>query len=214
MLLSLSFAFALAQTTHNVTVGSGGNRFTPKDIAIQVGDKVVWTWSVGIHNVNSQDGYFSSGAPVGPPMSFSLVFDEAFLIGAPISGNRYDYQCDVHVGLGMVGSVTVTVPGRPLLTTNDPAPGGTAQFQISGATPGGPVILGYSTAGAGPIVTGFGTASLSPPISQLPPVNADASGVANVNLPVPPSIPPGFTVWTQALDLAAGLLTNGARVIV
>jgi plastocyanin len=214
MLLSLSLAAALAQTTHNVTVGGAQNRFSPKDIVIQVGDTVTWTWSAGIHNVNSQDGYFFSGAPVGPPMSFSLVFDEAFLIGAPISGNRYDYQCDLHAVLGMVGSVTVTVPGRPVLTTNDPAPGGTAQFTITGATPGGVVILGYSSAGAGPIVTGFGTASLSPPISQLPPVNANGMGTASISLPIPPSIPPGFTVWTQALDLSAGLLTNGARVIV
>lgn len=214
MLLSLALAAALAQTTHTVSVGSPINRFTPKDLAIQVGDTVTWTWVGGIHNVSSQDGYFSSGAPVGAPMTYSLTFDAAFLVGAPISGNRYDYQCDVHAGLGMVGSVTVGTPGKPVLTTNDPAPGGTAQFSVSGATPGGTVIIGYSTTGDGPIVTGFGTASMSPPIMQLPPVTANGMGVATLALPIPGSVPPGFTVWTQALDLAAGILTNGARVIV
>lgn len=215
MLQFLALAAALAQTTHTVNVGPNlTNRFSPQDITIQLGDSVQWVWQSGLHNVDSKDGYFISGSPVTPPNTYTLLFDAAFLVGAPISGNHYAYQCDIHGGFGMVGSVTVLTPGKPVLVTNDPVPGGSVQFSISGATPGGTVIIGYSSAGPGPLTTAFGLASMSPPITQLPPVSADALGAASLTLPVPPSIPPGFTAWTQALDLAAGVMTNGARVIV
>ena len=206
---------SFAQTTHQVSVAPGGTfTFSPKNLVIQRGDTVQWNWVSGIHNVNSADGYFRSGAPVAPPMTYSLLFDDAFLNASPISSNRYEYHCELHSGFGMAGSVTVLTSGRPVLTITDPSPGNTVTITVDDATPNGSVIVGYSTHGAGPMSTGFGTALLTPPILRLPTVSAGATGSARLTLTVPGTTPPGLTIWTQALDVAAGVLSNGARVIV
>lgn len=110
-------ASSAAQTTHTVTLS--GASFSPAALTIQEGDTVDWVWSVGNHNVVSgvaaiPDGIFSSGLPVLPPMSFSVTFDSAFLAANPVLGNVYDYYCDVHVGFGMTGAVTVNAAGSPV----------------------------------------------------------------------------------------------------
>lgn len=206
---------ASAQTTHTVSVGQGmQNVFTPQDINVQVGDTVKWVWVSGIHSVVSDDGYFTSGGVVGPPFSYSIVFDNAFLSSGPISGNRYNYHCALHGNFGMVGSVTVSTPGKPVLTVTDPSPGGLVTITATGVTPNANVLVGYSLNGAGPVNSPFGPALLSNPIKQLPPDSADAAGVATQNLVVPANVPLGTKIWLQSVDLAAGILSNGVRVVV
>lgn len=206
---------AAAQTTHTVSVGPNmTNTFSPKNLTIQVGDTVQWVWAGGIHNVVSNDGYFTSGGLVGPPNTYSLTFDNAFLSVAPISGNVYGYQCALHGPMGMTGTVTVTTPGKPVLTVTDPSPGGSVTITTSAVTPGGNVVTGYSMNGRGPVNTVFGPALLTPPINQLPPKAANAAGVATLNLPVPANVPVGTQVWLQSVDLSAGILSNGVRVTV
>ena len=78
---------AQAQTTHFVDANS--ITFDPADLCIDVGDTVQWDWVTGVHNVESgvggiPDGNFSSGAPVSPPESFSVTFDQAFLDANPM----------------------------------------------------------------------------------------------------------------------------------
>jgi plastocyanin len=101
-ILSLSYTLH-AQTTHNVSVSS--NIFTPADLTIQVGDIVVWTNTGGGHNVNgttttfpSNPEGFGSGAASSTLWTYSFTFD---------TEGEYDYQCDPHATLGMVGSITV-----------------------------------------------------------------------------------------------------------
>ncbi|MAB80227.1 MAG: hypothetical protein CMJ89_12815 [Planctomycetes bacterium] len=106
-----------AQTTHTVTLNA--STFSPSTLTIQEGDTVDWVWSLGAHNVVSgaggiPDGIFNSGLPALPPMSFSVTFDSAFLAANPVPGNVYDYYCDVHVGFGMTGAVTVNAAGSPV----------------------------------------------------------------------------------------------------
>ncbi|MEO0788247.1 MAG: lamin tail domain-containing protein [Bacteroidota bacterium] len=108
ILLSALFATGLlmAQTNHRVEVRS--NVFDPENITIQVGDTITWENVDGFHNVNgSQDDYpdnpvgFGNGT-ASAPWSYEFVFDtEGF----------YEYQCDPHVFLGMVGTVTVQAGG-------------------------------------------------------------------------------------------------------
>ncbi|MEM8584797.1 MAG: lamin tail domain-containing protein [Bacteroidota bacterium] len=96
----------MAQTNHRVEVRS--NVFDPRDITIQVGDTITWENVNGFHNVNgSQDDYpdnpvgFGNGT-ASAPWSYQFVFDtEGF----------YEYQCDPHVFLDMVGTVTVEAGG-------------------------------------------------------------------------------------------------------
>lgn len=79
-----------------------GTAFSPAALQIAVGDSVLWTLS-GNHNVNgSQSTYpnnpesFSSGpAPI-------TTFGHRFM-----TSGMYTYQCDPHVGLGMIGTIEV-----------------------------------------------------------------------------------------------------------
>lgn len=86
--------------------------------------------------------------------------------------------------------------------------GSTATFDVFEATPSGTVFLGYSLTGAGPTPTSFGVASLSAPIGNFPPVTADASGAASIDVAIPAGTS-GTTAWFQALDLGSGTFSNG-----
>ena len=91
--------------------------------------------------------------------------------------------------------------------------GSTATLTISGATAGGGVLIGYSLTGAGPTNTPFGPVDMSAPITQLPALTADGAGVAAMSTGVPGRAS-GFTVYTQAADLATGTLTNSLAEVV
>lgn len=200
---------AFAQTTH--TVELIGLSFVPQDLQIEVGDTVEWEWVSGVHNVDSDDGYFSSGAPVPPPSSFSVTFDAAFLASnPPIACNTYGYHCDPHLALGMVGTIKV---GGPTLSVANLTAGQNVTITVTDATPNGIVGVAYSLAGGGPTsvpVPGCGVMSLalSPPIVQLPASSANGSGTWTFTGPVPPGTT-GVNVWMQAVDLACCLASNG-----
>ncbi|MBL4862570.1 MAG: T9SS type A sorting domain-containing protein [Crocinitomicaceae bacterium] len=107
-LCTIGFLFpantATAQTTINVT--ASGFTFTPSSITINVGDTVRWTNSGGNHNVNGTTLTFPSnpesfGNATGFGWTYSYVFNTA---------GTYDYRCDVHISVGMVGDITVLPP--------------------------------------------------------------------------------------------------------
>ncbi len=100
-LFMLLYAGAQAQTTHSVDVTN--NKYTPAVITISPGDEVTWTNSEGFHNVNGTTGTYpgnpeSFGNNTGTGWTFSHTFN---------TPGVYDYQCDPHVNLGMVGQVIV-----------------------------------------------------------------------------------------------------------
>ena len=206
---------AAAQTTHQVDLS--GTSFTPADIVIQEGDTVLWNWVFGTHDVVSFDGLFSSGAPVGPPHTFSITFDAAFLASAPANGNVYDYFCTPHLNFGMVGSVTVET-ANPVLTITNLVSGGTATLTVEEAIPQGDVAFAYSRVGVGPTTVAIGncglvSASLNTPINMLPQATADAAGTASLNLNVPAGLT-GLPVWVQAFDFGSCSLSNGATMVI
>jgi plastocyanin len=88
--------------TVNVTATS--NVFTPKDVAVNVGDTVNWTNGGGVHNVHFDDGSFDMPAtPASPPWTVSNTFGTV---------GTYRYYCEVHGGpngVGMSGTVAVNV---------------------------------------------------------------------------------------------------------
>ena len=89
----------------DVIVEVSSNVFTPADITVFVGETVQWNNVGGFHNVNgtlatypnNPEG-FGNGVAASNAWSYSYTFTE---VGV------YDYQCDPHVGFGMVGTVTV-----------------------------------------------------------------------------------------------------------
>lgn len=95
-LVSSSFA-----TIHTVTVS--GLSFTPANITVFHGDTVRWNKTdADFHNVAEASGtpVFRSGEPNSNPFVYEFVFNTP-LIGV------YNYHCEVHEGVGMVGTVTV-----------------------------------------------------------------------------------------------------------
>ncbi len=98
----------------DVMVEVSSNVFTPADITIFAGQTVGWNNVGGFHNVNGTlDTYpnnpegFGNGAPSNAAWTYSYTFTEV---------GFYDYQCDPHVGLGMVGTVTVLpVPANDIV---------------------------------------------------------------------------------------------------
>jgi hypothetical protein len=95
----------------------------------------------------------------------------------------------------------------PVLSITGLAGGSTATISVDNATAGGAVLIGYSLTGAGPTNTPLGAVNLSAPITQLPTLTANASGLATMSTGVPGQAS-GFTLYMQAADLAPGLLSN------
>lgn len=91
--------------------------------------------------------------------------------------------------------------------------GGVANFAVSGATPGGTVLLGYSLTGAGPTATPYGSVDMTAPINTLASLTADINGDASF-APTVPGGAAGATLYTQGLDLASGTLTNSLAELV
>ncbi|WP_114579085.1 plastocyanin/azurin family copper-binding protein [Saliphagus sp. LR7] len=100
----------------NETGGGGGgatetvnvvdNAFEPEELAIEPGTTVEWAWqgTANQHNVNptSQPGEanWEGHMPLeSGDFSFQSTFD--------VEG-EYEYQCDPHASLGMVGTITVS----------------------------------------------------------------------------------------------------------
>ncbi|MEO0650621.1 MAG: plastocyanin/azurin family copper-binding protein [Planctomycetota bacterium] len=220
--LALLAPFGAAQTTTTVQLFSSS--FAPKDINIEVGDTVRWTWVTGAHNVVSGD----SGMPDGifaslltsAPFTFEVTFDQAFLDANPVPGNRYDYYCIVHLP-GMVGSVTVNVPsvadvipygtavnpsGSLLTNINNPQTGGQIGFRLANPLDptAGPGIgtLFISSAPTSLVLPGFG---LSP----------NVNGELLVSLTAPnPLISLGPTTWDEggSVDFFLDIPFNPALV--
>lgn len=117
-LLCLALLVTLAgysQTNHLVEVNS--NFFDPPNLTIAVGDTVTWDNVNGVHNVNgSLATYpdnpvgFDNGNATSPGADnwpYQFVFTQAGL---------YDYQCDPHAALGMVGTVNVVAAPSVIIT--------------------------------------------------------------------------------------------------
>ncbi len=110
-------------SSNTTTVILSGITFTPADITINIGETVLWKNEDGFHNVNGSletypnnpEGFFSGGA-ASAPWEWSYTFTEEGV---------YDYQCDPHESVGMVGTVTVVNNIPDLIITeimyNDPS---------------------------------------------------------------------------------------------
>ena len=102
----------ISQTTHHVEVTS--NVFTPSNLMINVGDKVVWTNTQGNHNVNGlQSAFPSNPESFGNDVAANWTFEHIFNMAG-----SYDYQCDPHIDFGMLGTVTVNEMESNMLTLN------------------------------------------------------------------------------------------------
>ena len=103
-----------------VTVDSTNLRFSPSSVTITEGDSVRFFWSGELlaHNAVAEDGLFDSGET-------SRNVDYTFTFEAGTNGT-YEYVCEPHESVGMVGTVVVEpmqepVSPEPANDTSDPA---------------------------------------------------------------------------------------------
>jgi len=136
-------------TTFDVSVASGGLRFSPSTVTIQVGDTVKWTWVGGGHSSTSgtpgsPDGNWNSGI-LSSGATFSHTFDAA---------GTFPYYCTPHGACcGMVGSVTVNAPTPSPTPSPTPATGTLANISTRLAVETGDNVLigGFIIKGTDPI---------------------------------------------------------------
>ena len=94
--------------THVVTVDSTNLRFTPSTLTINEGDtlRFVWGGQALPHNSVEENGVFDSGDPERA-VDYGHVFDYD-------SAGTYNFFCEPHESVGMLGSVTVLDVEAPM----------------------------------------------------------------------------------------------------
>jgi plastocyanin len=103
--ISLVLAVLPAQaTTHVINFGGAlGLHYSPDQLDVAVGDTVEWVGSFTTHPLSS------TSVPEGAA-TFHVTSGTTFSYPVLVAGT-YNYQCDVHFSLGMVGTFAATVAG-------------------------------------------------------------------------------------------------------
>ena len=119
MLLGASVAilgnpFSSCAAVANVLVGSGGNFFVPAVTNINVNDQVIWTWVGNNHNTTNLSALWGSGTH-----NTGFLYTNRFTVAG-----SFPYECSIHVGLGMTGSIVVSAVNLPpSVSITNPAAG-------------------------------------------------------------------------------------------
>ena len=99
---------SLNATNHSVT--TVGNTFSPANITVNIGDTVTWSNGGGSHNVNATLATY----PNNPEGFGNSVSNSSWTLQHIFSiPGTYNYQCDPHTGMGMVGTVVVNTISTP-----------------------------------------------------------------------------------------------------
>lgn len=95
-----------------ITVGSGGNYFSPANFTINPGDTVRWRWTAGYHNTSG------ISVPAGAVSWYANITntDTSFSYIAMVSG-LYTYTCTHHSGMdGRFFVSGCSFPAKPVIT--------------------------------------------------------------------------------------------------
>lgn len=97
-----------------ITVDSTNLQFSPSEVTITEGQAVRFFWSGELleHNAVSTEGIFDSGSP-SRNVDFRFVFDYG-------TNGTYDFVCEPHELVGMIGTVTVEPVEGPGLESEEP----------------------------------------------------------------------------------------------
>ena len=103
-----------------ISVDSTNLRFSPSSVTITEGDTVRFFWSGQAlpHNAVERNGVFDSGEPARA-VDYSFTFERGM-------NGTYEFVCEPHESVGMVGQITVepaaenlTPPEEPPVETED-----------------------------------------------------------------------------------------------
>ncbi|MCI0452484.1 MAG: plastocyanin/azurin family copper-binding protein [Candidatus Latescibacteria bacterium] len=87
----------------NGTVQVNASSFSPKNATISVNETVTWQFNGGPHTVTEGTAV---GTPPTPLFDSGLRSSGSFTFTFDTPGT-YDYICEIHVGMGMTGTITV-----------------------------------------------------------------------------------------------------------
>ena len=113
--LILLLALVRFTSANIVTIQVGGFSFTPQTADVTVGDTISWTWTSGTHTTTSVT------IPAGAA-AWNVSMDNlhpTFIYVVTIPGT-YNYQCNIHVAMGMTGVITVNPIGIKPISSNVP----------------------------------------------------------------------------------------------
>jgi len=160
---------------------------------VEIGVDLIWTAIVDMD---------LTGTPVDTTGNFYLMFGQE---------DNFPYN-----DLDGIGIDDINVDGTGVAfnySVSNLVAGSTATFSVTGGTAFGSMLLVYSLAGSGPTSTPYGPVDLSAPIKSLATLTADVNGDANLSPSVPAGLT-GVTLYTQAVDLTAGLLSNSLAEVI
>ncbi len=146
--LIVRFPAQLSAATIEVSVALGDPVFKPANVSIQPGDTVKWTWGTPGHphtvtsGVDKPNGLFDSGLHQSP-FTFSYTFN---------SPGTFDYYCETHLAVNMVGQVIVG--GGAPTPTPTPAPTAAPSIYLGNIATRLKVEAGDNTLIGGFIVSG------------------------------------------------------------
>jgi plastocyanin len=101
--LSVCFCLLTSKTfAASDTIHFSGVSFTPSTLSVHVGDTIVWIGSFAFHIIQSET--IPTGAAAWGPTTSSTT---SLIYVVPKAGT-YNYQCNVHVSMGMTGTFTAT----------------------------------------------------------------------------------------------------------
>jgi len=113
-----------------ITVDSTNLQFSPSEVTISEGQTVRFFWSGEFleHNAVASSGIFSTGSPQ-TEMDYAFTFDKG-------TNNTYDFICEPHQLLNMVGTVTVT-PSEDESNSTEPVGSSQEKMNSSSSAMGG-----------------------------------------------------------------------------
>ena len=113
-----------------ITVDSTNLQFSPSEVTISEGQTVRFFWSGEFleHNAVASSGIFSTGS-TQTEMDYAFTFDKG-------TNNTYDFICEPHQFLNMVGTVTVT-PSEDESNSTEPIGSSQEEMNSSSSAMGG-----------------------------------------------------------------------------
>jgi plastocyanin len=93
---------------HEVGMVSGrGELFEPADLTVQRGDIVRFKLISGVHNASFPANKNPGGLTLPAPTPYLQAPGQTHDLVVDLPAGEYYYQCDPHIALGMVGTLTV-----------------------------------------------------------------------------------------------------------
>lgn len=85
---------------------SGANpRYEPAQVTARPGDVIRFVNTENVHNVHFVKG--PAGATLPPASPYLTQANQTYDVKVDLPAGSYDFQCDPHVAMGMVGQLTV-----------------------------------------------------------------------------------------------------------